>query len=301
MTKEIRSITKDPDSEPRRFGLEELYSWLFYLADIETTEVLSPVETRPSVVFLFEEGLMKANLDSTVCKQVASVKFWDGYARWYKLWVEHTQYHQRIIEILLSTTEPGWRVLDIGAGNGILSVPLSRRGCEVTALEPSIGMRNLLYEEAFKNRIDALTVDERIWEEALCYEYLDYDLIIACNTLHLTQIGFEEALAKIFRTRPRNVFLITELGPPEIRVKCQYGDYTMVFTESYETDNSYAYHHLNEMIEHWRFIKGRTPQPDELSDLKKRIILQEGHLWIKHTSRIMMCWWKQNGREKNIS
>ena len=33
--------------------------------------------------------------------------------------------------------QDGSRVLDIGAGTGILSVPLAAHGCEVTAVEPS--------------------------------------------------------------------------------------------------------------------------------------------------------------------
>ena len=234
-------------------------------------------------------------MEQAVCKRVATVKFWDGYARWYKLWMEHTRYHERIIEVLLAMTEQGWRVLDIGAGNGILSIPLYIRGCEVTALEPSVGMRNLLYEEAFKNRIDGLTVDERIWEEVPCYEFLDYDLILACNTLHLTQIGFEEALAKVFRARPANVLLISEVKPPEIRVKWRYGDYTMIFTKSYEIDSSYAYHHLNEMVEHWTFKKGRPSNPMKFRTLKEKIVLEDGHLWIKDTAQVMMCWWKRDG------
>ena len=48
----------------------------------------------------------------------------------------------------------GWRVLDIGAGSGILSLPLCAIGCDGTAMEPSIGMRSLLYKEALNRGID---------------------------------------------------------------------------------------------------------------------------------------------------
>ena len=232
-------------------------------------------------------------MEQAICKRVATVRFWDGYARWYKLWMEHTNYHKRIIEVLMAMTKPGWRVLDIGAGNGVLSFPLYAMGCDVTALEPSIGMRNLLYEEAFKLGLDWVAVDERIWEEVPCYEFVDYDLIMACNTLHLTEMGFEDGLEKIFRTRPRNVLLITELGPPEIRLKWYHEDYTMGFTKYYETDSSFAYHHLNEILEHWAFKKRRALHPDEIADIKRRIVLQDSHLWIKDTARIMMCWWNR--------
>jgi hypothetical protein len=156
-------------------------------------------------------------------------------------------------------------------------------------------MRNLLYEEAFKNRIDGLNVDERIWEEALCYEYLDYDLIMACNTLHLTQIGFEEALAKVFRARPGNVLLISEVKPPEIRMDWCRDGYRMLFTKSYETDSSHAYHHLNEMVEHWTFKKGCGLHADEINALKEKLVLDAGHLWIKDTAQVIICWWKRSG------
>ena len=43
---------------PRRFGSEDLLSWLFYFIEIKTTKALSLVEAGPFVVFLFKE-LMK--------------------------------------------------------------------------------------------------------------------------------------------------------------------------------------------------------------------------------------------------
>lgn len=61
-------------------------------------------------------------MEKTVCKRVRTVQFWDSYAKWYKLWVEHTDYHDRAIQMLMTMLKPGWKVLDIGAGNGILSL-----------------------------------------------------------------------------------------------------------------------------------------------------------------------------------
>jgi hypothetical protein len=44
-------------------------------------------------------------MEKVVCKRVSTVKFWDGYASWYKLWMDHTHYHERIIELLMAMTE----------------------------------------------------------------------------------------------------------------------------------------------------------------------------------------------------
>ena len=73
----------------------------------------------------------------------------------------------------------------------------------------------------------------------------------------------------------------------------------MTFTKSYEVDSSYAYHHLNEMVEHWAFKKGRSLHRDEIEDIKKKIVLQDRHLWIKDKAQVMMCWWKRNRQYKN--
>ncbi|MEW6067168.1 MAG: class I SAM-dependent methyltransferase [Nitrospirota bacterium] len=230
--------------------------------------------------------------EKTICRRAATVQFWDSYARWYKLWMAHNNYHGRIIEVLTTMVKPGWKVLDIGAGNGVLALPLSAVGCDVTALEPSTGMRSLLYEEAFGRGIDWITVDERRWEDIPCFELKDYDLIMACNSLHLTEMGFAQAIEKTFYAKPKNIFVVTELGSPEIKVKWQYGDYKMVFTKCYETESSFAYHTMDEVFEHWSYKKGRMLYPDEEQDIKSMLTIEDCHLWIKDTAYVGMYWWE---------
>jgi ubiquinone/menaquinone biosynthesis C-methylase UbiE len=229
-----------------------------------------------------------------VCRRAASIGFWNGYSKWYKLWMEHNNYHDNVIDVLTTMVQPRWKVLDIGAGSGVLSLPLRAIECEVTALEPSIAMRSLLFEEAFKRGIDWIDIDESRWEDVPFCATWNYDLIIACNTLHLTQIGFAKSLEKIFRAQPKHVFLITELGLPEIKVKWQYEDYKLAFSKCYEAESSFAYHCMDELIEHWSFKKGRMLYPDEIAAIKAGLTYGDGHLLIKDTAHVGMYWWTKN-------
>gem|GEM_PF-694928 len=237
---------------------------------------------------------MEEKMDDIICKRAATVQFWDIYAKWYRSWIEHNNYHDRIIDVLTTIVEPGWRVLDIGAGNGVLSLPLCAIGCDVTSLEPSAGMRNILYEETFNRGIDWLHVDERRWEDSPVYQLRNYDLIMACNSLHLTEMGFKQAVEKIFHAQPKNVFVVTELGAPEIKVKWQYGDYTMLFTKCYETESSLAYHSTDEIKEYWSFMMDRRLHPYEIEGIKSRIVFECDHMWLKDTARVGMYWWERN-------
>ncbi len=222
-----------------------------------------------------------------------TIQFWDKNAKWYKLWVEHNSYHNEIIRILTSFFKPGWKVLDIGAGNGILALPLCARGCRVMAVEPSEGMRNLLYEEVQRKKIDNIFVEKRKWEDIPLNEIFDQDLIIASNSLHITELGFLLSLEKIFRANPKNIFIATEKHFADLTSKENYHGYEMMFEKYYEVESSCAYHTIDDAFEHWTFKNGRIPSYDEKIEIMLQLTYEKGHLWKKcYTTVGLFCWTK---------
>ncbi|OGW53562.1 MAG: hypothetical protein A2Y81_10580 [Nitrospirae bacterium RBG_13_43_8] len=226
-----------------------------------------------------------------LCNKAATINYWNENAKWFKLWIEHNHYHNRIIEVLTTFVQPGWKVLDIGAGNGVLSLPLCAIGCEVTALEPSQGMRKLLYDEAVRRGIDWIKVEDKKLEDIEPDHFKDYDLIIASNSLHLTGIGFHESLQKISENNPKNVFLVAE-HCPEIRVKWLCDEYTLLFAQCHQTESSSVYHHIDEVFEHYSFKKEHALCYEEKIDIRAQLTFFDDHFWIKDSALVYMFWWK---------
>ena len=90
----------------------------------------------------------------------------------------------------------GSRVLDIGAGTGVLSVPLAAHGCEVTAVEPSSVMGEALMEYQHEQKTREITLVPKRWEDVTVEELGEpYDAVIASYSLMVTDIG--EAVLKM--------------------------------------------------------------------------------------------------------
>lgn len=223
--------------------------------------------------------------------QINSVSYWDSNARWYKLWREHNNYHVPIQNLLLNFVWKGAKIIDIGAGDGVLSMPLTEKGCYVTALEPSKIMRSYLQDMA--TLYPMIKIDNRRFEELETFELKEFDVALACNSLHLTENGIEGGLLKIFSSRVRYVFLVTERVFSLNRLLSLYPEYEIIFTHSYLCESSFAYHCLEEIFDHWQFRMGRELSVFEKEKLINSMTYDGKHFWFRDFAQVNIFIWER--------
>jgi hypothetical protein len=215
--------------------------------------------------------------EDSVSSVVRSVTYWDEYAPWYRLWLEHTDYHHGIKDLLAAIVRPGWRVLDIGGGSGVLAIPLMRSGCRVTIVEPSEVMRAYLRTEMAKADVQEDRIITSPWEEVPAADIGGFDLSVASNSLHLTKIGAARALRRILDARPAHVVVASELEIPSAPDGNGAGSYAVAGSGSFPTENSFRYHSLEEALRHLD-LKDRHGQahPSE-EEFVRSLVHENGH------------------------
>lgn len=100
---------------------------------------------------------------------------------------------------LCSLVQPDWRVLDIGAGPGNITLPLAAKAACVTAVEPAPGMMTVLRGQVRERGIGNVRLVGKKWDDTdprtdLCPPY---DLSFASFSLGMTDLrsGIEKMIA----------------------------------------------------------------------------------------------------------
>ena len=75
-------------------------------------------------------------------------------------------YPDSLLEFVMSRLEPGWTVLDVGAGVGRWAIPIAGRVRAVTCVEPSSAMRQMLEERSRAHGRRNVTTVGMPWPEA---------------------------------------------------------------------------------------------------------------------------------------
>jgi hypothetical protein len=76
-------------------------------------------------------------------------------------------------------------------------------------------------------------------------------------------------------------------------VPVRSGDYYMAYARIEPTENSFAYHSVEEALDHWASHNGRRPDTRESDEIKHKLVKRGDHLWMDDSALVGMFFWRR--------
>jgi SAM-dependent methyltransferase len=154
----------------------------------------------------------------TACCGKDPVEFWDdpeaAWRYWRASWEDESQRRRVERTVLELGAGAGDRVLDVGAGPGVLAVPLAESGCRVTAVEPSPAMMAVLRENVDRLGLRDVRCLEKCWEEVEPTLDLPHPFRVVVCFASLCMSALESAVRKMERVCSGTLHLYWFDGTP---------------------------------------------------------------------------------------
>jgi ubiquinone/menaquinone biosynthesis C-methylase UbiE len=130
------------------------------------------------------------------------------------------EYPEELVAALSSAAPPAARVLDVGAGIGHLTLPLSRAGLHVTALEPAVHMLRHLEHRVRSAHLDVELVHGKA--EELPFADHSFDLLLLADALHfLDSERAAREMARVARRRSSLGVVVCEFAATPFMTELQ--------------------------------------------------------------------------------
>lgn len=129
---------------------------------------------------------------------------WDNIASKFNEWMEKDDYPEKLLNrIELDSTDT---VLDIGCGNGVITIPLAQKTTKVTAMDISSKMLEILMKNAKNSGFNNINTVNRRIEDLTEEDVGKHDVVVASRSLNgVSDIGNE--LEKINNIAQKSVYL----------------------------------------------------------------------------------------------
>lgn len=237
---------------------------------------------------------------------------------WERAQKNHRQRTENVIRDL--DISPSSRVLDIGAGPGIISIPLAKQVSHVTAVDPSPGMISILKEKIAEHGVTNIHCQQKYWEDIDTTEDLlpPYDIVVA--SLSLDMLDIRPALEKMNRVCSKAVYLYWFAGEPTWEThtrklmpllhgtaysplpKCdilfnvlyRMGIYPHISKSTY--CHTEQYNSSEEALSHYKdYYHVSTPEQEQvLKDYLAAILKRENHSFVSSShATCLKIWWEK--------
>jgi len=239
--------------------------------------------------------------------------FWDQRAPEFTRHATAGDYILQFVQIM--EPKPDWSVLDVGCGAGTLAVPLAPRVADITAMDPSTGMRTLLEERCRNQGIDNICIVEGGWQDDwVALGIGTHDVAIASRSLLVEDL--RGAILKLQKHARKRVYLATLVddGPYDRGIveavgrKLSLGaDYIVVYNLLRQmgiyanaaftvTRQEKSFADLEEAVDGLRWmIHAMTPAEEaRLREYLARCLVRENGRWRLPQARVVrwaVLWW----------
>lgn len=219
--------------------------------------------------------------------------------------------------------EPGWTVLDIGCGPGILAIPLARLVRHVTAADFSEGMLQAVEEECKAQGIRNVSTMRLAWEDDWKAAGIEtYDAVVASRSLVADDL--KDAITKLERAARKKILISTIVrdGPFDRRVYEAVGrtldvgpDYICNYNLLYQMgipanvefirQDRRKFESPNEAFESmsWMLDTMTDLEQARLEQFLKDHLIKDGDLWTTDYDFSIMwavLWWEKRANNREV-
>jgi precorrin-6B methylase 2 len=259
------------------------------------------------------EELWKIHLLST--HRTDLVSYWDNRADGFN---ENTVLMQDLTQKQLDKLQlqPDYTVLDVGAGNGRLTIPIAKRVKQVTAIEYSKNMLEFLKSNAEKENIQNIFSVNCSFEDLVVgNDVHPHDVVVASFSLCMVDIA--NVLQKMDALAKKGVYLFvyaSERLNEELQKIIQndlsplkLGDHIYVYNllndlgifaniEIWDFEAKRCYSNVDDAVSN--FEKTYNIAPNNKSKLRTKLnellIEEKGKLLLKHPRKVAVIYWAKN-------